>query len=644
MEATATQRQLARRRREGIAQRNRLQQQQLGTERYMGEKSYRTSGALKRGRGAAPVASTAATYVAVVRPSNTSTRIGATRTTQRNGNAGRASPKPPRQMLNTKSLSHANPYENFSTRGERSLAQRSKLADTRTRTRPPAEPFRTSFGRQAATAFTRTRATAAHTSATKTRSNFKSIKPKVDCHLCPPSKSHCHGHAHSSMPSPQTLPGGGQNKSLAEAHQQLELLLTRIERASDYLPPLPLAGLHASCSTTGSVRHGARRLGAGQGQGAARGAKGLRRHWAPTPPAPAGSPMASARGTYSQSHMKIRSRGDFSELMGVRGSGGGSSGDGSGTQDEVEQPSGIVPLTCNPQHLPPAKREALLKLLQRADQHDKGIVDIVRGVTGDAPRDTILMMLQMLPLSLKDSPYAEKFWEGHRYLKERQEQHQKIRSEEPRFKDVKLPHSPEGQNFYSNNLEGELKDEKLVLELMDSEMTRRHQHPVVSSAMEPVGENPLNERQQQAMRERAELEEHKQQVTQCRERRRQREFRKQMIELIKEQTDNGDATDANLGIQADDVKQERQQIQHKDPLSAVVPSDPWEQLCRERDRFQAHCKRSCFYNHSRSSAPWKLYAKVAANLSSQLMESIDVDFNRSVASYIKDFVEGEMTL
>lgn len=102
MEATATQRQLARRRREGIAQRNRLQQQQLGTERYPGERSFRTPGALKRGRGAAPVASTATTYVAVVRPSNTSTRIGATRTTQRSGNGGRAPPKPSRQMLNTK--------------------------------------------------------------------------------------------------------------------------------------------------------------------------------------------------------------------------------------------------------------------------------------------------------------------------------------------------------------------------------------------------------------------------------------------------------------------------------------------------------------------------------------------------------------
>lgn len=207
------------------------------------------------------------------------------------------------------------------------------------------------------------------------------------------------------------------------------------------------------------------------------------------------------------------------------------------------------------------------------------------------------MFLIHSPLSLKDSPYAEKFWEGHRYLKE----HQKMRSEDPRFKDMKVPHSPDGQTFYTNNLEGETKDEKLVLEYM-------------ASAIEPVGDNPLNERQQQAMRERAELEEHKQQVTQCRERRRQREFRKQMIELIKEQTDNGDATDATLGIQADDVKQERQQIQHKDPLSAVVPSDPWEQLCRERDRFQAHCKRSCFYNHSRSSAPWKLYAKWVISL------------------------------
>ncbi|KAH8318260.1 hypothetical protein KR074_000226 [Drosophila pseudoananassae] len=637
MEATATQRQLARRRREGIAQRSRLQQQQQhqqGVERYMGDKSYRTPGALKRSRGAAPVASTASTFVAVVRPSNTSTRIGATRTTQGSASSGRmAVSRPPRQMLNPKTFANSNPYENnLPTRGERPVTLRSKLADTKTRNRPSAEQFRTSFGRQATTSFTRSRTTAPHPTSAKTRSNLKTIKPKVDCHLCPPSKSHCHAHRHGP---PQPLPGGGQNKSLVEAHEQLELLLTRIERANDNLPPLPLSGLHAGCSTAGSGRHGARRL-AGQGQGAARVAKGQRRQWAPTPPVPAGSPMASARGTYPQPQMKIRSRE-------VRESGGGSSGDGSGTQDEVEQPTGIVPLTCNPQHLPPAKREALIKLLQGADQHDKGIVDIVRGVTGDAPRDTILMMLQMLPLSLKDSPYAEKFWEGHRYLKECQELRQKIRTEE-RFKDGKLPHTPGGHSYFSHNLENELKDEKLALEYMELEMRRRHQHSVVPPAIEPDGENPLNERQEQAMRERAELEEHKQKVTQCRERRRQREFRKQMVELIKEQTDNGLVTDSNLRVQVDDVKQERQPIQLTNPLSAVVPSDPWEELCCERNRFQAHCKRSCFYNHSRSPAPWKVYAKVAASLSTQLMESIDVDFNRSVASYIKDFVAGEMTM
>ncbi|KAH8261704.1 hypothetical protein KR026_008778 [Drosophila bipectinata] len=505
-------------------------------------------------------------------------------------------------------MANSNPYENnIPIRGERPLAQRSKLADNKTRNRPLAEQFRTSFGRQATTTFTRTRTTAPHPTGTKTRCNLKAIKPKVDCHLCPPSKSHCHvhrhGYAHSSMPSPQTLPGGGQNKTLAEAHEQLELMLTRIERANEYLPQMPLSGLHAGCSPAGSTRHGARSLGPGQGQGAARVAKGQRRQWAPTPPAPAGSPMASARGIYSQAQMKIRSRvGEFREL------GGGSSGDGSGTQDKVEKPTGIVPLTCNPQHLPPAKREALIKLLQGADQHDKGIVDIVRGVTGDAPRDTILMMLQMLPLSLKDSPYAEKFWEGHRYLKECQELRPKIRTEE-RFKDGKLPHSPDGHNYFSRNLEDELKDEKLALEYMELEMRRRHQHSIVPPAIEPDGENPLNERQEQAMRERAELEEHKQKVTQCRERRRQREFKKHMVELIKEQTDNGHATDANLRIQADDVKQERKSIQLNDPLSAVVPSDPWEQLCWERNRFQAQCKGSCFYSHSRSPAPWKVYAK-----------------------------------
>lgn len=114
------------------------------------------------------------------------------------------------------------------------------------------------------------------------------------------------------------------------------------------------------------------------------------------------------------------------------------------------------------------------------------------------------------------------------------------------------------------------------------------------------------------MRERAELDQHKERVTICREERRQREHRKQLAEVRKQ--GGGDMTDEGVIPP--------RTIRLKDPLAsapspAPIPApvtvplltDPWKQLLQERDRFLDHCQRSYFYNNSRSPAPWKIYAK-----------------------------------
>ncbi|KAH8373207.1 hypothetical protein KR009_002525 [Drosophila setifemur] len=605
MASTATLRPLARRRHDPVSQKS--QPERAGRERV---EQYRTPSGLQP-RNEPLSLSRRGRNVGVVQPSNTSSRTG---TTHRNA------ARPPRQMLNPQEISYSNPYlVDLSAKEHRSLAQRENPSRTKTtrltKHRPPPATWRAIDRRQSRTL---SRAPTPLPSCHKVRSKLRSVKAKVDSHLCPnlcgPER------APFSLARPLTspllplpVPNGGRNKSLAEAHQQLELMLTRIERANEYLPsppPLPAA-----------------RRNQVAGRGIAKVAKGVRRKRAPVPPAPACSPMLSARSKRSRSRTQM-SRRNREGGLGARGSRGDS--------DEEEQrhhqqphPPGLVPLAGNPQHLPLARREALLELLQRAEQHDKGLVDIVRGVTGDPSRDTMLMVLQMLPLSLDESPYRHQFWDGHRYLRERQKLHQKLRPGDARFKEVKVLRSPDGQVFLSRTLEEELRDEKMVLEYMEAEMRRKRGNPqrnhvanpqvklqanLLSSVSGNSGE--LNERQEQAMRERAELDKDKQQVTKCREQRRRLESKRKLAEMMKQkmQATNLEGGHPNklARISEEEIQKEVQQQEQRPQrrlMSAAASSKHWKQLLQERDRFQTHCMRSCFYNNSRSSAPWKIYAK-----------------------------------
>lgn len=106
-----------------------------------------------------------------------------------------------------------------------------------------------------------------------------------------------------------------------------------------------------------------------------------------------------------------------------------------------------------------------------------------------------------------NSPYIERFWEGHRYLKERQRLHQQLQPDDLRYKEVKILRSPNGQLFLSKTLEDELKDEKHVLDYIESEL-QREQPPAV------LPEHTARHRQ--ALDERAELDRQKQQVSEWR--------------------------------------------------------------------------------------------------------------------------------
>ncbi|XP_017129938.2 RNA-binding protein 33 [Drosophila elegans] len=523
--------------------------------------------------------------IAVVRPTGstaTTTRIRRDRESQREPPM-----KPPPQILSTKALRCANPYlDDQPARERRSVTQQSRRMEVKTTNRQ--RPIPVAFGGQNTVAQPQPafRSPAPPPNGSKIRQRLRSVRAKVDSYLCP----------HLSGPSPPTQPAARRpcrpvkNNSMAEAHEQLELLLARIERASDFqTPPPPPPAAHPK-------RRGQTKV-----------AKGARRQMAQHPPVPAGSPILSARAastTKSQTYPRI----------------GGA--ENRRTRSEEDHLPHVVPLVQNPQRLPSAKRDALLQLLQRAEQHDKGIVDFVASATGDPSRDTMLMLLQMLPLSPNDSPYAEKFWEGQRYLKERQKLHQTLRPGDERFKEVKVLRSPEGEVFPSRTLEEELKDEKRVLDNMEAQL--RGQGP-------PGDRHPLNERQEQAMREREELERYKQQVTSCREQRRQEQAR-----LIEPKS--------SWGCGADTPKEQAsiREIPSNNPPSPR-PTDPLKQLLQDRDRFQANCRRSCFYNNSQSSAPWKIYAKVASKLSSQLIDNLDAEFHRCVANYIKDIVGNKLT-
>lgn len=123
-----------------------------------------------------------------------------------------------------------------------------------------------------------------------------------------------------------------------------------------------------------------------------------------------------------------------------------------------------------------------------------------------------------------NSPYCERFWEGHRYLKERQRLHQQLQPDDLRYKEVKILRSPNGKFFLSKTLEEQLKDEKHVLDFIDSELQRGD---IPEMMPEP------SERQRQALDERAELDRQKQQVREWRAQQRMAEQKRTEQQVTK---------------------------------------------------------------------------------------------------------------
>ncbi|EDW81896.1 uncharacterized protein Dwil_GK25413 [Drosophila willistoni] len=449
--------------------------------------------------------------------------------------------------------------------------------------------------------------------ATKTprQTRFRSVKAKVDSHLCP---------GISSMTSRMPI-ADKNNKPLTAAHEQLELLLNQIEQSNDPVSHTRRRRSNQAHSSKATMRRPMDQR--------------------PMPPAPAASPMMSARrggnlemaSTVSSTETARRSlkildvhTGSFiSYEESLRRHPASSPGRSPRPIQATASSVPVlpnVPLVHNPQLLPQAKRDALVQLLSRAEQHDKGIVDILRSSPcHDPSRETMRMMLQMLPLNPGDSPYGEKFWAGHRYLEERQKLHQQLKPDDIRFKEVKIIREPNGQMYLSRTLEEELKDEKMVLEFMEAEMKRLAKADRDEDADENDTLKPLNERQERAMRERAELDAEKQRISDLRAKHNRAEMKK---------TQKVPETDPNIS----------QQGQSNTDTSA----QSIEELIGQRYQFRAQCQRSCLYNNPHNAEPWKLYANVAKNISCHLVDNIDGEFNRSVANYIKDFVDSETHL
>ncbi|XP_030381469.1 inner centromere protein [Scaptodrosophila lebanonensis] len=455
-----------------------------------------------------------------------------------------------------------------------------------------------------------------------------------------------------------------------------------------------------------------------------------------------------------------------------------------------------VPLAYNPETLAPAQRQALIDLLTRAEQRDRSIIDILTS-SANPSTDTMRMMLQTLPMALSpgESPYSEQFWAGHRYLKERQQLHQKLEPDDMRYKEVKILHGQNGKIFLSKTLEDELKDEQMVLEFMEDELQHQREQ-LLKQKLEQLKQHPTPPKPgpnqglvEQAMRERAEMEIQKQQVREWREQRRHDDLEQRTLEcqenaLLQEQevdeqqgseiqeqkqraaqkqeerktreqeerknreveewkaqkqekreleereahelekckvrelekhdhftrTNTGRersvahsfrkdenskiTTEIKYRIQTkhainhfnkDNVVQnhDEQGVESKtedddeeltpraDPICKDLSQHPekrqnqpndyhrldyypvgdtavantfkvqLEKVQQSRDKFQTQCQQSLFYNNANCPMPWQLFSNVASNLSDELVEDVDCEFNRSIANYVQHFLERE---
>ncbi|XP_064536797.1 putative uncharacterized protein DDB_G0271606 [Drosophila montana] len=474
-------------------------------------------------------------------------------------------------------------------------------------------------------------------------------------------------------------------KPMQAAHEQLEMLLSRIEQDAAASGTI---GTMATATTPPPRRR------------KPPPSKTVRRQMEHPPPVPTVTPLSSARG---QDTLGLTPRGGgFGELSLSYAGQARVDATGAAVAGVAEQ---LVPLTQNPQLLAPEKRLALLELLSCADQHDQEIVKVLRSEVhngGDPSRDTMRLTLQMLPLALTPgkSPYSERFWAGHRYLKERQRLHQQLQPDDLRYKEVKILRSPNGKFFLSKTLEEELKDEKHVLDFIESELQRG-----------PLTMPPEQQaRQQKAMDERIELDRQKQQVSEWRARHRIVEHRrtehqvtKRMLKkakLMKRQKQEQAKREATRQRQRQPPLQLRQQAEETDkvavrsnhhdidddavfdldidlnneatpdadqdadadeeedddatprPVAAVEPTEDHEDddddelsdSLKQRQQFQMQCQHSRLYGSPKCLTPWTLFSNITNTLIGQLTANIDTELHRSIANFLRDFVDNDARL
>lgn len=175
---------------------------------------------------------------------------------------------------------------------------------------------------------------------------------------------------------------------MAEAHKQLELMLARIERGSEFMAAAPRRRKQQSAKLARSQVE------------------------PPLPPVPTVTPLSSAR------HRRLE--GGIENGVGVAVGGGLAAaglGAGPGAAHPIEyklattltmaggtttttttmstivtgNPPRMVPLAQNPQRLTPEKRLALLKVLSRVEQRDQEMVQVLLSEVNAAAGDGVPM-------------------------------------------------------------------------------------------------------------------------------------------------------------------------------------------------------------------------------------------------------------
>ncbi|XP_030242822.1 trichohyalin [Drosophila navojoa] len=276
-----------------------------------------------------------------------------------------------------------------------------------------------------------------------------------------------------------------------------------------------------------------------------------------------------------------------------------------------------------------------------------------------------------------------------------------MQPDDMRYKEVKILRSPNGKLFLSKTLEEELKDEKHVLDFIESELQRSN---ITEMTPEP------NERQRQALDERAELDRQKQQVSEWRAQRRMDDHKRAEQQVTKRMLKK--AKEMKHQTQDDTTRNSKRQHRHQRPRPVHLNADRELDLDLElaelpqrsegetlvgsqesdfslddileegkeyvlqldtdfdedtdatprpsgnegtiqeldndladsreqRRQFQNQCQNSSFYGNSNCLTPWTLYSNISSNLVDEMTRNIDAELHRSIAGFIKDFVDNE---